>query len=378
MWYTFWGQVTGDFAHLYSSYLEAPPHFFYISFLTCIGNILSSRLTLGSEIQVQPRLYVILLGESTDDRKSTAISKTVEFFSSTMHDFKTIWGVGNAEGLQRCLKNNDRLLLVFDEFKQFISKCCIDSSVLLPCVTTLFESNRYENHTSQSHIILENVHLSLLAASTVPTYEKCWDSSFTDIGFNNRLFLLPGRGKRKFSFPEKIPETEKNPIRTGLLRVLDFTKPNREVNITQDAKALYHEWYTSIERSVHAKRLDTYAMKFMTLFAANELKDTIDVGLIRDVVDLMNWQLEVRRLLDPVNADNKIADMEQKIRRALRSSSMNDRELKRAVHYDRAGLWFFNTALGNLRKADEVVIEGHNKNKRYRLIENVTSDVTTA
>ena len=51
--------VAGDFAELYSSYLEAPKQFFFMGFLTCLGTALADRLTLESEIAPQPRLYVV-------------------------------------------------------------------------------------------------------------------------------------------------------------------------------------------------------------------------------------------------------------------------------------------------------------------------------
>jgi hypothetical protein len=91
--------VAGEFADLYTSVLETPAHFLFISFLTCLGSFLANRLTLSSEIQAQPRLYVLLLGESADDRKSTAIEKSVNFFTEAITDFRVCWGVGSAEGL---------------------------------------------------------------------------------------------------------------------------------------------------------------------------------------------------------------------------------------------------------------------------------------
>ena len=134
--------AAGEFANLYSQYLEVPRHFFFMSFLTCLGSLVADQLTLASELDPQPRLYTLLLGESGDDRKSTAISKTVNFFQETSAGFPVCWGVGSAEGLQKKLERGKKLVLCLDEFKQFISKCKIDSSVLLPCVNTLFESPR--------------------------------------------------------------------------------------------------------------------------------------------------------------------------------------------------------------------------------------------
>jgi hypothetical protein len=200
--------VAGDFATLYSSYLEVPVHFLYITFITCLGSVIADSLTLASEIAPQPRLFVLLLGESADDRKSTALNKVVEFFKSSVDGFSVCLGVGSAEGLQERLKDNNRLLLCLDEFKQFVSKCKIEASVLLPCINTLFESNHYESRTKKTKIDLNNVYLSMMAASTLDTYENTWSKQFTDIGFNNRLFLVPGSGKRKHSLPAKITRSQ--------------------------------------------------------------------------------------------------------------------------------------------------------------------------
>ena len=49
-----------------------------MSYLTCLGTVLSRRLTLSTEIRPQPRLYSLLLGQSADERKSTSLEKTIE------------------------------------------------------------------------------------------------------------------------------------------------------------------------------------------------------------------------------------------------------------------------------------------------------------
>lgn len=164
--------VAGKFADLYGDYLEVPKHFLFLSFLTCLGSVLSGSLTLATELRPPTRLFVILLGESADDRKSTGIKKAVEFFLEALAEFNVCYGVGSAEGLQERIKNisNEgplRLLLVLDELKQLISKCKIEASVLLPCINTLFEGDHYESRTKNSEISIHNAHLCILAASTV-------------------------------------------------------------------------------------------------------------------------------------------------------------------------------------------------------------------
>lgn len=344
--------VAGDYARLYASYLEPPIQFFFVSFLACLGSFIPVKL--ASELETQPRFFVLLLGQSADEKKSTAITKTINFFKDVSTGLNVCYGVGSAEGLQKILKEKPRLLLCFDELKQLIGKCKIDGSILLPFINTLFESNRYEAQTKTASIYLENVHLSLLAASTIQTYERTWDSSFTDIGFNNRLFIVPGSGEKKYSFPEKIPELEKVLLQKRLGEILQFIGSGLEVGISPVARELYHNWYINLDRSIHSKRLDTYALRFMMLLAVNEFKKTIDESIVEKTIKLMDWQLAARQLHDPIDADSQMAKMEEKIRRVLRTGAHLDRDLQRAVHANRAGTWFYQTAIRNLSKTDEI------------------------
>jgi hypothetical protein len=330
--------AAGRFAEIYSSYLECPKEFLYMAYLTCLGSVLSKCLTLASEIQPQPRLFTVLLGQSADERKSTVINKTVEHFEEGLGYFSNCWGIGSAEGLQERLNENDRLLLCFDEFKQFVSKCRIDTSVLLPCVNTLFESNRYESNTKSRAIRLQNIHLSMLAASTVDTYERIWNSSFTAIGFNNRLFIVPGTAARKYSIPHKIPDSHKSDLIRQLHEIINFVGEGMELGIMPDAFGFYDEWYQTMERSIHAKRIDTYALRLMSLLAANEGKNVIDGDTIIKAIDLCDWQLSVRKIYDPIDADTNIAKMEERIRRQLARGPKSDRELKQYTNANREGL----------------------------------------
>jgi len=347
--------AAGQFAECYASYLEAPAHFFYFGYLTCLGSVLADRVTLASEITPQPRLYTLILGESASDRKSTAIAKTTSFFKETIESFATCFGVGSAEGLQKRLEDSSKLLLVFDEFRAFVGKAKIENSVLLPCVTTLFEANRYEAITKKSHISLEGVYLSLLAASTVETYERTWDSSFTAIGFNNRLFLVPGSGEKRHAWPVKVPESEKRELRHNLRRVLAHTGNGLELGITPAAKELYETWYFTLDNSVHTKRLDTYAMRLMALLAVNSLENRITEKVVTGVLDIMNWQRAIRQKHDPIDADGKVAKMEERIRRTLNlKGTLSSRKLKQLVHAHRTGLWVYEAALKNLQIAREI------------------------
>jgi hypothetical protein len=110
----------------------------------------------------------------------------------------------------------------------------------------------------------------------------------------------------------------------------------------------------NLEQSIHTKRLDTYALRFLILLAVNAEKNEVDETTVRAVIDLMNWQLQARRLHDPIDADSAIAKIEEKIRRVLTTGPRSDRDLKRTVHYNRIGTWVFSSAIKNLSRGNEI------------------------
>lgn len=177
---------------------------------------------------------------------------------------------------------------------------------------------------------------------------------------------MPGTAVRKHSFPKKVSDQDKQVLRKNLGDINSHVGRFRELDLTRAAMDIYHRWYMGGERSVHAKRLDTYALRLMSLLAVNDLKNEVDEDTVQKVIALCDWQLEVRKLHDPIDADNKIAKMEEKIRRVLGAGPKKMGKLKQSVNANRAGLWFFEAARKNLDKAGEIVQEG--KTKQWRLV----------
>lgn len=371
--------AAGYFSKAHSQQMEVPLQFFFLSYLTCLGNILSHKVKLRSVLKVQPRLYTVLVGESASDKKSTAIDKAVEHFEENVLVFHTALGLGSAEGLQRVFKrafknpeNKDKpnasVLLAFDEFKAFVSKCKIRNSVLLECVNTLFEANRYENHTQEKSVMVDG-QLSLLGASTIQTYERIYTAEFTDIGFPNRIFLVIGTATTSHSLPGEIPPQKIKVMSANLSAVVGFVKDGITYDIEPLAWEYYDNWYVNVHRkSVHSKRLDGYCLRLMMLLAINSLRPIIDLQTVKDAIALCNWQLEIRKIYDPIDADNNIAAMEERIRRVLKlRGPLKDYELKQYTQAHRMGLWLYDKAKKNLMIASEVGLS--NKNNVYFIVE---------
>jgi hypothetical protein len=92
---------------------EVPEEFYFACGLTLLGATCSTSLRLNVGIDCQPRLYTVLLGDSYEVKKGTAMRKMVEFFEPlwSKEGPKVVGGVGSGEGLARTLKDCKRLVL---------------------------------------------------------------------------------------------------------------------------------------------------------------------------------------------------------------------------------------------------------------------------
>jgi hypothetical protein len=350
--------LAGIFAQTYGSYLEPPDHFFYMSFLTMFGLAVSDQLHLEAQRKPQPRLYTILLGESANARKSTAMDETDKFFREffTIDDFEVCRGAASGEGIAKLMTENPKVLLYYDELNVFVSKANIKNSTLLSATTTLFESNEYANQTSKNPTIIENGLVSMLAASTTDTYSDLFDPKFINIGFNNRLFLVPGDSNKCFPVPEPIPYEKNEDISKHLNNCLQLIEHNPVISIDKNAVAKWKEFYKTLKgSSPYAKRLDTYGLRLMPLLAVNDMKSSVDTETVDKIISLIDWQHNVRKIYDPIDAEGKIAKMEEKIRRAFLSQNVwKKRDLQLKVNYNKPGIWVWETAVKNLVNNEEL------------------------
>ncbi|MDD4194968.1 MAG: hypothetical protein PHT96_00975 [Syntrophorhabdaceae bacterium] len=360
--------AAGDFAEAYSQITEAPKVFYYLAYLVCLGSYLSGKITLNTLLNVQSRLYVVLLGPSGRGRKSTPITITTEFFQDIFHDFSILHHANSGEGLGVHLEKNRNTLICYDEFLGFVSKAIQKGNTLLGTVTTLFEKNDYQTATKDKQLKIHDAHISMLGACTTDTWERCWEPDFTAIGLNNRLFLVPGVMQTYHSIPPRLDLEMWTKLRDEVRYVVRNAMAVKEYSLTRAAFEIYDTWYRESldHKSIHAVRLDNYALRFMLLFAVNEAKSEIDVNTVESVIELVEWQHRVRQQYDPIDVDNESAKIETRIRRALASGSKTKRELQQRTAAARSGKWLWNNALQNLITDEEITYD--TKRKIYTLV----------
>jgi hypothetical protein len=361
--------LAGDFAKLYGQYLESPEHFFYTAFLTVFGLSVADTLYLKSQCELQPRLYLVILGESAQARKSTALEEVVKFFKNFFKQgtFAVCRGAASGEGLAKVMEESKKALLYYDELKMFVSKCNIKQSTLLTATNTLFESNCYENRTSKNSIVIENAYVSMLAASTIDTFAGMFNDKFMHIGFINRLFLVPGDTDKCFPFPKEIPQGDIKELHNQLQERLALIQNMNSISITPNAEKLWAEYYVKLKEmnSPFTKRLDTYGLRLMPLIAINDSEAQVDEVTVQKVIDLIRWQHNIREIHDPKDIKGTVAKMEERIRRALSiKPKWRKTDLQRRVNYSQYGIWVFDQAVKNLEKNDECIFNA--KSKSYR------------
>lgn len=376
--------LAADFAQLHAENLEAPVEAFYLSYLTMLGAALSRHARLDTSLPVQPRLYTVLLGASATAKKSTAISFTDRFFQRLRPGrvaglfaderppptakplFKTIYGLGSAEGIARAIKEDGLpLLLCFDELKVFVDKTKQEGSVGLPMINILFEQNYWDNYTVKKTIALRDAYLSFLAASTTATFESMWTANYLDIGFLNRLFTVLCARTRRVAFPRPLPQGALEDLAAETWKQITTLTGRAHPTVftfDRDAEELWREWYVALEDTLHARRLDAIGMRLLLLLAVTTGAPTVTRDLVARVIAILAYELRVRRLTDPIDAENAIAKLEEAIRRTLRAHpGLKLRQLQGRIHAHRHGIWAFKTAFNNLRENQELHVDGGSK-----------------
>jgi hypothetical protein len=294
----------------------------------------------------------------------------VRLFRDCVYGFKYHHGVGSDMGLAKLLEKLDHsdessvgTLLLFDEFKSFVNKCKIQAQVLLQCVNTLFENNEFENATKNKHVLIDDAHLSILAATTLQTYERIYDSEFIDIGFPNRVFIVPDMAQRRFPIPKQISPEDQQELKEHLMKITVLVGQQLELNVSEDANKYYSEWYYSLPESIYADRMETYSLRLAMLLAVNNLKSEIDLEAMEHATDLCDWQIRVRKEHDPIAAEDRTSEMEERIRRVLRKGPKSESGIKQAINPWKEknkpiSLWVFSNAFKNLQNANEIKHDG--------------------
>ncbi len=361
--------MAAEIASTYAEYLEAPKEFLYIDTLTFLGALICETVRLDSELREEPRLYTCKVGPSWASRKSSAQETAERFYERLLQNRVTLChGAGSAEGLQRVMEAELPTVLMYDEFRAFVDKAGMQQSVLLPMVSTLFHRTKYENCTKHSEIRLANAHLSLISACTTDTFMTMFSSQFRNIGFLNRLFVVAGRRQTLHPIPQRVPPHKVAALQQRTKAQIERAEQDHPaLAFTAEAATRWTEWYHAMPESPYAARLDTYGLRFLMLFAVTTESWQITRTLVDAVIPLLEYQLAIRRELDPVDAEGLVARLEGMIVRQLAKGMMTESRVMAHCNVRYYGLWAYTQALKNLMEQKWVMAKKAGKGRRLYL-----------
>ena len=353
--------VAKEFVNLYLPIREVPPQFLWLAFITYLGNSISRFVRLNIDYS-EPRLFGVAIGRSARTKKSTGNNLARDLFRSINgSEQHIVEGFGSAEGLLADLAGNagTPTLIHLDEINILAQKTNIDGSVGISALHKLFEDHDYDHTLAKGKgYRVRDARLSLLGASTLDDFLKTWTGRHADAGFFSRLFFVAAeRAEKRISRPMRPDPIKRQALVENAKQILvdldrEFKKNNAPLEYTLEADAgeLWDHFYDSIGDGKEWDRLDTYGFRLMVIQAVLKRQRIITAEIVDQVVDLLQYEVAIRRMMQPVIADNAVAEMEQMIMLYLPNSGepIRRRDLYRKVHAERKGLGIFDRAIQNL------------------------------
>lgn len=250
-----------SFIHQYMKYMEGLETSYVYDFYCAVWLIC---MACGRDVVVdRPRIpvymnmYLCLAAESAVTRKSTAVSMATKL--AKMFDFPT----KNYEWVESRMsptKLETRLCdlttrygkawisISISEMVNFFSK--VRSSGLVGLLTDLYDCphSRVGGGTAQlqSNMLMQNVYVSLLTASTPTWLMQEITPSVIEGGFTSRtLFVWSEEPKQPISWPTHEDELTKLSLAQWLFEIRNHLKQLGKIGINESAKKRFDSWYKS-------------------------------------------------------------------------------------------------------------------------------------
>ncbi len=304
-------------------------------------------------------------------RKSEALKHIRDLFGELAGH--VIESVGSGEGLLKQFKKHTRVVIMSDEFSRLVKKGGIEGSTLPETLTTLFSETTFSHYVSKedASINVSDVHLTLVSATTPDLYTTMFDVAGITGGLVSRIFVVASDEKR--IKPPVSPDPSKvHEYHEKLRRQLEEATSGvagRSLTYTTKAEALWMEYYQELRKGTNPifERLDTYGLRLTTLLGVTKDEKEVSLETVESGIALLEYQREVRLLVQPVEAENAIAGLGQLILRRLADGQWWGRSrLYKSVHADRYGTQKFDYALYNLKSIGFTETRTSGRGKEYR------------
>jgi hypothetical protein len=363
------------FLELYSQYAEgitdAPTNYHKVMGMLLLGSVLKNKVFFPwGDTRLNCNMWVILLGESTWDRKSTAIGipqRLLNYWSAGKLIYPNEFSY---ERLVATFAKRPCGVFFVDEFKTFAGLLNREyMGGARGFLTTMYDSpDKYTRELSNETFTIAYPSISIAVATTKTWFVDKLRNEDIEGGFIPRHLLVPADPQTlDYSFPPPACKETRGMLFEWMDTFADLSGP---CVFSKEAREIHDRWYRSIrERPVNdrfaafAGRLQGYLIKFSMFYEINYTqKLTVSGESMTRAVAMVEKNFRAMQKIESEDMarDKWDKDCQTILRHLKKANGWIDRSsLLRSTHLQG---WQMDKAMDTLLDRDEVDI--HSKREK--------------
>lgn len=309
-----WSGIFGQWRDVVAPCTEAPVEFLWSSFLVSVGLVLGRNVWIESPQPLYPNFYVLLLGQTGDARKSTALWLARQLLKRLGNDIEIISGIVSTEGLfERLARHDDtRALGYVDEFRSLLSVGQRQGTRdLLPKLNSLIycpEQETIDRRKDPTTVI--RPFFSLIAA----TAQDYVSDLITDLelsgGLLNRFLMVAGDEQSPKAIVRPPTDQVWQAVAKSVQIIRDrYTEP-RQITWSREAEGLWTDFYVQwrtvrkawdIKSQSLTARIQEHIQKIAVVYSTFAGETAISAPTLATAITLGEWlEKTILRLFESV------------------------------------------------------------------------------
>ena len=295
-----------DFIDIFTKHtadLESPLSYIRWSAVAILSAVMRDNLYYQwTHGKIYPNIYVVIVAKSSATRKDPPI-REAERFLRAIGNTKVISGRASIQAVMKVLAENyvdkdtnKRLrgavgILMSKELSDFL----VDDPVATKILTDWYDCHDiWPNNLISSGITeLRNLCVTMLAASNDELFKDVFHHREIYGGLLARSFIITESRRRKKNSRMYADPEQENHEEELLQHLTKISSMYGQVELTENAKRLYDDWYNSIEDEHYDKagviaRMHTCVLKLAMILAASHFSFDKVIHM-HDVVKAIEW-----------------------------------------------------------------------------------------
>lgn len=333
--------IIDEYIRVMSPTTEAPDGFHLGVALTVIGAMIGRSVYASFGKRLHANLFTLLVGDSGQSRKDTAISCGITLLRTTLttetsmvtsgakaskvtvgSGVKVATDISSGEGLISTLKDTPNVLMYLSEFARLMGNANRQGTkTIAPVLMEAFDTpDSLSNLSKLSPVDAKEPYLSILAATQPRVLDGLLSEGDIHSGFINRWLIIPGKSTNPNYWPPDIDREWLHVLFQNITALIGTAVDPRGMSGSDDAKAFWKIWYEkhwyqerSDEESSMAVRHPVMAIKVALIYAVLNGDQVIDQWHLEVGIAIVEWMAAQVAPLLPSWGASPLARLEQRV-----------------------------------------------------------------